>query len=98
LSFPLLPGTGANLGKYVSLVNQLFKKSARLAKLRATCWRNARQSFFLSPLSFYPPARRNLLCWQTNRKQQVKYGANANLLKTLAIRSDNGDYLLPPDV
>ena len=24
LSFPLLPGTGANLGKYVSLVNQLF--------------------------------------------------------------------------
>ena len=24
LSFPLLPGTGANLGKYVSPVNQLF--------------------------------------------------------------------------
>ncbi len=98
LSFPLSLGTGANLGKYVSLVNQLFLKSARLAKLHATCWQNARQSFFLSPLSFCPPASRNLLCWQTNRKQQVKYGANANLLKTLAIRSHNGDYLLPPDV
>jgi len=24
LFFPLLPGTGANLGKYVSPVNQLF--------------------------------------------------------------------------
>jgi hypothetical protein len=45
----LLPGTGANLGKYVSLVNQLFQKTARLDKLRATCFLNARQSIFLSP-------------------------------------------------
>ncbi|WP_219995658.1 hypothetical protein, partial [Klebsiella aerogenes] len=28
LSFPLLLGTGANVGKYVSPVNQLFKKDA----------------------------------------------------------------------
>ncbi|EQB0738650.1 TPA: hypothetical protein ACIJVO_005444, partial [Klebsiella oxytoca] len=52
LSFPLLSGTGANLGKYVSPVNQLFKKIARLAKLQATCSLNARESFFLSPFSF----------------------------------------------
>ena len=45
--------TGANLGKYVSLVNQLFQKTARLDKLRATCFLNARQSIFLSPPSFY---------------------------------------------
>ena len=53
LSPPLLPGTGANLGKYVSLVNQLFQKTAYLDKLRATCFFNARQSFFLSPPAFY---------------------------------------------
>ncbi|HHT5677654.1 hypothetical protein, partial [Raoultella planticola] len=53
LSLPLLPGTGANLGKYVSLVNQLFQKTAYLDKLRATCFFNARQSFFLSPPAFY---------------------------------------------
>ena len=53
LSLPLLPGTGANLGKYVSLVNQLFQKTAYLDKLRATCFLNARQSFFLSPPAFY---------------------------------------------
>ncbi len=52
LSFPLLPGTGANLGKYVSPVNQLFKKIARLAKLQATCSLNARESIFLSPFPF----------------------------------------------
>ena len=52
LFFPLLPGTGANLGKYVSPVNQLFKKIARLAKLQATCSLNARESIFLSPFPF----------------------------------------------
>ena len=52
LSFPLLPGTGANLGKYVSPVNQLFKKIDRLAKLQATCSLNARESIFLSPFPF----------------------------------------------
>ncbi len=53
--FAAHPGwaTGANLGKYVSLVNQLFQKTARLDKLRATCFLNARQSIFLSPPSFY---------------------------------------------
>ncbi len=53
LSLPLLSGTGANLGKYVSLVNQLLQKNACLAKLRATCVLNARQSIFLSPACFY---------------------------------------------
>ncbi len=52
LSFPLLPGTGANLGKYISPVNQLFKKIDRLAKLQATCSLNARESIFLSPFPF----------------------------------------------
>ncbi len=69
LSFPLLSGTGANVGKYVSPVNQLFAKSARLDKLRTTCSLNVRNPFFLSPLPFHFAARRNLLCWQTNRKQ-----------------------------
>ena len=69
LSFPLLSGTGANVGKYVSPVNQLFAKSARLDKLRATCSLNVRNPFFLSPLPFHFATRGNLLCWQTNRKQ-----------------------------
>ncbi len=69
LSFPLLSGTGANVGKYVSPVNQLFAKSARLDKLRTTCSLNMRNPFFLSPLPFHFAARGNLLCWQTNRKQ-----------------------------
>ncbi len=69
LSFPLLSGTGANVGKYVSPVNQLFAKSARLDKLRTTCSLNVRNPFFLSPLPFHFAARGNLLCWQTNRKQ-----------------------------
>ncbi|MCD7064970.1 hypothetical protein LTK24_17880, partial [Klebsiella quasipneumoniae subsp. quasipneumoniae] len=46
LSFPLLSGTGANVGKYVSPVNQLFAKSARLDKLRTTCSLNVRNPFF----------------------------------------------------
>ena len=46
LSFPLLSGTGANVGKYVSPVNQLFAKKARLDKLRATCSLNVRNPFF----------------------------------------------------
>lgn len=69
LSFPLLSGTGANVGKYVSPVNQLFAKSARLDKLRTTCSLNVRNPFFLSPLPFHFATRGNLLCWQTNRKQ-----------------------------
>ena len=69
LSFPLLSGTGANVGKYVSPVNQLFAKKARLDKLRATCSLNVRNPFFLSPLPFHFATRGNLLCWQTNRKQ-----------------------------
>ncbi|HHD1931610.1 TPA: hypothetical protein ACN1J2_005045, partial [Klebsiella pneumoniae] len=52
LSFPLLSGTGANVGKYVSPVNQLFAKKARLDKLRATCSLNVRNPFFLSPVAF----------------------------------------------
>ncbi|SCX80594.1 hypothetical protein SAMN03159331_00005 [Klebsiella quasipneumoniae] len=66
---PLLSGTGANVGKYVSPVNQLFAKSARLDKLRTTCSLNVRNPFFLSPLPFHFATRGNLLCWQTNRKQ-----------------------------
>ncbi len=69
LSFPLLSGTGANVGKYVSPVNQLFAKKARLDKLRATCSLNVRNPFFLSPVAFPFSLRGNLLCWQTNRKQ-----------------------------
>ena len=69
LSFPLLSGTGANVGKYVSPVNQLFAKSARLDKLRATCSLNVRNPFFLSPVAFPFSLGGNLLCWQTNRKQ-----------------------------
>ncbi len=69
LSFPLLSGTGANVGKYVSPVNQLFAKKARLDKLRATCSLNARNPFFLSPVPFPFSLGGNLLCWQTNRKQ-----------------------------
>ncbi len=68
LSFPLLSGTGANVGKYVSPVNQLFAKKARLDKLRATCSLNVRNPFFVAS-SFSVFARGNLLCWQTNRKQ-----------------------------
>ncbi len=69
LSFPLLSGTGANVGKYVSPVNQLFAKKARLDKLRATCSLNVRNPFFLSPVPFPFSLGGNLLCWQTNRKQ-----------------------------
>ncbi len=69
LSFPLLSGTGANVGKYVSPVNQLFAKKTRLDKLRATCSLNARNPFFLSPVPFPFSLGRILLCWQTNRKQ-----------------------------
>lgn len=69
LSFPLLSGTGANVGKYVSPVNQLFAKKARLDKLRATCSLNVRNPFFLSPVAFPFSLGGNLLCWQTNRKQ-----------------------------
>ncbi len=69
LSFPLLSGTGANVGKYVSPVNQLFAKKARLDKLRATCSLNVRNPFFLSPVAFPYSLGGNLLCWQTNRKQ-----------------------------
>ncbi|MCJ5243132.1 hypothetical protein LNT52_23615, partial [Klebsiella pneumoniae] len=69
LSFPLLSGTGANVGKYVSPVNQLFAKKARLDKLRATCFLNVRNPFFLSPVAFPFSLGGNLLCWQTNRKQ-----------------------------
>jgi len=69
LSFPLLLGTGANVGKYVSSVNQLFAKKARLDKLRATCSLNVRNPFFLSPVPFPFSLGGNLLCWQTNRKQ-----------------------------
>ena len=65
--FPLLSGTGANVGKYVSPVNQLLQK-ARLDKLRATCSLNVRNPF-LSPVAFPFSLRGNLLCWQTNRKQ-----------------------------
>ncbi|MGP6738155.1 hypothetical protein ACTZM2_21265, partial [Klebsiella pneumoniae] len=60
---------GANVGKYVSPVNQLFAKKARLDKLRATCSLNVRNPFFLSPVAFPFSLRGNLLCWQTNRKQ-----------------------------
>ncbi|SPX54162.1 Uncharacterised protein [Klebsiella pneumoniae] len=52
LSFPLLSGTGANVGKYVSPVNQLFAKKARLDKLRATCSLNVRNPFFFVASSF----------------------------------------------
>ena len=69
LSFPLLSGTGDNVGKYVSPVNQLFAKKARLDKLRATCSLNVRNPFFLSPVAFPFSLGGNLLCWQTNRKQ-----------------------------
>jgi hypothetical protein len=49
----LLSGTGANLGKYVSLVNQLLQKNACLAKVRATCVLNARQSIFVASLFLF---------------------------------------------
>ena len=52
LSFPLLSGTGANVGKYVSPVNQLFAKKARLDKLRATCSLNVRNPFVCVASSF----------------------------------------------
>ncbi|MEN0615124.1 hypothetical protein, partial [Klebsiella indica] len=51
-SFPLISGTAANLGKYVSPVNHLFEKNARLAKLQATCCLSTRKLIFFSPFPF----------------------------------------------
>ena len=48
-------GTGANLGKYVACVNQLFQKVVRLHKVQATCRLIRRKLLFL-------PAPANLLC------------------------------------
>ncbi|WP_222863435.1 hypothetical protein, partial [Klebsiella variicola] len=61
LSFPLLSGTGANVGKYVSPVNQLFAKKARLDKLRATCSLNVRNPFFCRQCLF--PFRSGEICY-----------------------------------
>ena len=40
-------GTGANLGKYRSGVNQLFEKNVHLHKLQSICSLNKRELFFL---------------------------------------------------
>ncbi|WP_230847439.1 hypothetical protein, partial [Pluralibacter gergoviae] len=50
--FPVVTGTGANVGKTRTGVNQLFAKIARLAKLPPNCAGNNHYSLFLS--SAYP--------------------------------------------
>ncbi|EOF4436805.1 hypothetical protein ACV0RT_003681, partial [Salmonella enterica] len=41
-----ITGTGANVGKYLFYVNQLFQKKARLYKLPPICGFNKRNCFF----------------------------------------------------
>ncbi|WP_204375924.1 hypothetical protein, partial [Klebsiella variicola] len=49
LSFPLLSGTGANVGKYVSPVNQLFaKKSAFRQTSSNLLLKRAKSVFFVA--------------------------------------------------
>ena len=53
LSFPLLSGTGANLGKYVSPVNQLFKKNRAFSQTSSNLLlKRARIVFFVTILFF----------------------------------------------
>ncbi len=51
LSFPLLSGTGANVGKYVSPVNQLLQKSA-FRQTSSNLLLKRAKSVFLSPVAF----------------------------------------------
>ncbi len=58
LSFPLLSGTGANVGKYVSPVNQLLQKSAFRQTSSNLLLKRAKSVFFVaSSFSLFAPGK-----------------------------------------